>query len=630
MSYLYTHCGCPVSSPLTPTLANICGGSAYVLFMGLLEVFLRSQCDIEDPCGRATPRFRSEPDSEYDFVVIGGGTAGSAAAARLSEVAQWKVLVIETGDDEPIGSQVPSLSLDYIGSDIDYKYTTQSEKVACLGDTNQACSWPRGKVLGGTSVINGMMYNRGNREDYDNWASLGNTGWSYDDILPFYKKSENNLQITEVDTALHAVGGPLPVSHFPYNPPLSYAILRGGEQLGLDVRDLNGYNATGVMKGQMASRNGIRHSAARSFLRPARNRENLHILLNSTATRVLFEPNSTIVNGVELIDSNNNTITVSVRKEVVVSAGALDSPKVLLLSGIGPADELEKVNVTVVHDLPGVGKNLHNHVSYSLTFYVNETNTNTLNWATASEYLLFRNGLLSGTGIGDMTAKISTKYAESSRGPDVQVFFGGYSPRCSDTGAIGELLTNGSRSILMSPVNVHPKSRGSVTLASNNPRDNALFVANYLSVEHDAKALIEGIKFAIKLGATPALQEFGLTLDETPEAGCTSYDFGTDEYWDCAIRYTTAPENHQAGSLKMGPANDTLAVVDNELRVYGVQGLRVMDTSIMPVVTSGNTHAPAIMIAEKGVYHIKQSYGIVSEIEDQSQPQGPPQLSQSY
>ncbi|XP_036326306.1 glucose dehydrogenase [FAD, quinone]-like [Rhagoletis pomonella] len=618
MSYLYSHCGCPVTSPLTPTLATTCGGSAYVLFMGLLEVFLRSQCDIEDPCGRATPRFRSEPDSEYDFVVIGGGTAGSAAAARLSEVLDWKVLLVEAGDDEPVGSQVPSISLNYLGSAIDYNYKTQPEKVACLANTNQQCSWPRGKVLGGTSVVNGMMYNRGNREDYDYWASLGNTGWSYDEILPYYKKSENNLQITEVDSDLHAIGGPLPVSHFPYNPPLSYAILRGGEQLGYGVHDLNGYNATGFMKGQMASHNGIRFSAARAFLRPARHRENLHILLNTTASRVLFQTNSTIVNGVELIDRNNNTITVSVKKEVVVSAGALDSPKVLLLSGIGPADELSEVNVTVVHDLPGVGKNLHNHVSFFLTFTLNETNTNVLNWASATEYLLFRNGLLSGTGIGDMTAKISTKYADPSRGPDVQYFFAGYSASCATTGEVGALLSSGNRSVFIYPAVLHPKSRGSVTLASNDPLDAPLMTANYLSVEHDVNTLVEAIKFGIKLSETPALQKYNLTLATSAISACASYDFATDEYWACAVRYNTGPENHQAGSCKMGPANDTLAVVDNELRVYGVQGLRVMDTSIMPAVTSGNTHAPAIMIAEKGVDHIKRSWGVVSA---QPQPQ---------
>ncbi|XP_036334521.1 glucose dehydrogenase [FAD, quinone]-like, partial [Rhagoletis pomonella] len=586
MSYLYSHCGCPVTSPLTPSLATTCGGSAYALFMGVLEVFLLSQCDIEDPCGRATPRFRSEPDSTYDFVVIGGGTAGSAVAARLSEVPQWTVLLVEAGDDEPIGTQVPSAYLNFFGSGIDYNYTTQPEKVACLGYTNQRCSWPRGKVLGGTSVVNGMTYNRGNREDYNYWASLGNAGWSYEEILPYFKKSENNLQINQVGRDFHATGGPLPVSFFPYTPPLSYAILEAGAQMGYGIHNLNGDNATGFMQTQMASRDGIRFSAARAFLRPARNRNNLHILLKTTASRVLFEPNSKTVAGVELIDKNNRTFTVSVRNEVVVSAGALDSPKVLLLSGIGPADELEQVNVTSVHNLPGVGKNLHNHVSYYVNFFVNETDANPLNWATAMEYLLFRNGMLSGTGIADITAKFSSNHADPSRGPDVQLLFGGYTASCSATGAIGELLSNGSRSVNIIPAVLQPKSRGSVTLASNDPLADPIFVANYLSEDHDVVTLVDAIKFVIRLSEMPALQKFNFTLNKTPVTQCASIDYGTDEYWECAIRYRTGPENHHGGSCKMGPENDTLAVVDNELRVYGVKGLRVMDTSIMPTITS--------------------------------------------
>uniref|UniRef100_T1GVL6 Glucose-methanol-choline oxidoreductase N-terminal domain-containing protein n=1 Tax=Megaselia scalaris TaxID=36166 RepID=T1GVL6_MEGSC len=239
-----------------------------MLFMGLLEVFIRSQCDLEDPCGRASPRFRSEPDYEYDFVVVGGGSGGSVVASRLSEIDQWKVLLIESGGDEPIGTQIPSMFLNFLGSDIDWKYKTEPEAKACLSSPEQRCYWPRGKVLGGTSVLNGMMYIRGNKQDFDDWEAMGNPGWKYDDVLPYFKMSENNMEINEVGTTYHATGGLLPV--------------------GYGIHDLNGLNSTGFMIAQMTQSKGIRMSSARSFLRPARNRTNFHILLNTTVTKILI------------------------------------------------------------------------------------------------------------------------------------------------------------------------------------------------------------------------------------------------------------------------------------------------------------------------------------------------------
>ncbi|XP_075145973.1 glucose dehydrogenase [Haematobia irritans] len=602
-------CDCLVGVPTGPTLAATCGGSAFMLFMGLLEVFVRSQCDLEDPCGRASSRFRSEPDYEYDFIVIGGGSAGSVVAARLSEVPQWKVLLIEAGGDEPVGAQIPSMFLNFITSDIDWGYNTEPETSACLSNEGQRCYWPRGKVLGGTSVINGMMYIRGNREDYDDWADLGNPGWSYEEVLPFFKKSENNLEIDEVGADLHATGGPIPVSKFPYNPPLSYAILKGGEELGYAVHDLNGYNSTGFMIAQMTSRNGIRYSSARSFIRPARMRNNLHILLNTTATKVLIHPGTKTVLGVEVSDQFGSMRKIMVKKEVIVSGGAVNSPQILLLSGIGPREDLEKVNVRPIHDLPGVGKNLHNHVAYFTNFFIDDADTAPLNWATAMEYLLFRDGLMSGTGISDVTAKLATRFADKPGVPDLQFYFGGYLASCARTGQVGELLSNNSRSIQIFPAVLNPKSRGYITLASNDPLAPPRIFANYLTDERDVKVLVEGIKFAIKLSQTSPLKQYGMRLDRTVVQGCEAMQFGSDAYWECAVRQNTGPENHQAGSCKMGPAHDPMAVVDHELRVHGIRGLRVMDTSIMPKVTAGNTHAPAVMIAEKGVYMIKRAWG---------------------
>lgn len=278
-------------------------------------------------------------------------------------------------------------------------------------------------------------------------------------------------------------------------------------------------------------------------------------------------------------------------------------------SGVGPKEDLQKLGIRSIHDLPGVGKNLHNHVSYFVNFFINDTNTAPLNWATAMEYLLFRDGLMSGTGLSQVTAKTASKYAENPNNPDLQYYFGGFLADCAKTGQVGEMLSETPRSVQIFPAVLHPLSRGQLSLKSRDPLDHPKIVVNYLQEERDVKTLVEGIKFAIRLSQTAPLQPYGMRLDTSKVANCEQFEFNTQEYWECAVRQDTFAENHQAGSCKMGPIRDTQAVVDHELRVHGIRNLRVMDASIMPKVTSGNTNAPTIMIAEKGVHHIKRAWG---------------------
>ncbi|CAH1111729.1 unnamed protein product [Psylliodes chrysocephalus] len=386
-------CDCPLTQP-GPTLAATCGGAPFMLFMGLLEVFLRSQCDVEDPCNRPKPPSLFH---DYDFIVVGSGSSGAVVASRLSEIPEWRVLLIEAGLDEPTGTQVPSMFLNFIGSEIDWGYQTEPETQACLGEVGQRCYWPRGKVLGGTSVMNGMMYMRGSRKDYNDWAAMGNEGWTYNEVLPHFLKSEDNKQMDQVDIGYHAKGGLLSVSQFPYHPPLSKSILKAAQELGYPIRDLNGRYHTGFNIAQTTNKNGSRMSTAKAFLRPFKNRQNLHILLNSTVTKVLINTTTKQAYGVEVLREGKKS-TIYAIKEVILSGGAINSPQILLLSGIGPSEELKKVKIPVIHDLPGVGKNLQNHVAYAVNFFINDTNTAPLNWATAMEYLLFRDGLMSGTG----------------------------------------------------------------------------------------------------------------------------------------------------------------------------------------------------------------------------------------
>lgn len=470
------------------------------------------------------------------------------------------------------------------------------------------------QVLGGTGAMNGMMYMRGSRHDYDTWAKLGNPGWSYQEVLPYFLKSEDNLQATAMDAGYHGVGGPLPVTQFPYHPPLSHAILQGGTEMGYEVRDLNGARHTGFAIAQTTSKNGSRYSSARAFLRPARDRPNLHVWLNATVTRVLIDPKKKSAYGVEVRRGGDaRTERVSARNEVIVSGGAVNSPQLLLLSGVGPADDLRAVDVPVVHDLPGVGRNLHNHVAFFVNFFVNDTDTTALNWATAMEYLLFRDGLMSGTGLSEVTAILPSRYVDpADDNPDLQFFFGGYLANCAKTGQVGEREGSGPgpgrRTINMIPAVLHPKSRGQLKLRSADPLAPPAIHARYLTHPDDVAVLIDGVKLAVRLSRTAALQKYGMELDRTPAAGCEDLEFGCDAYWECAIRRNTGPENHQAGSCRMGPPGDPGAVVDAELRVHGVDRLRVVDASVMPLVTSGNTNAPAVMIAEKASDMIKRRW----------------------
>lgn len=296
--------------------------------------------------------------------------------------------------------------------------------------------------------------------------------------------------------------------------------------------------------------------------------------------------------------------------------GAVDSPKLLLLSGIGPREELRKVNIAPVHDLPGVGKNLHNHVAHFLNFMINDTDTTALNWATAMEYLLFRDGLMSGTGLSEVTGFVNSRLSNpADDNPDLQLFFSGYLANCARTGQVGERSDGGNsssptpqRSISLFPTVLHPKSRGFLTLKDNNPKTPPLIFGRYLTHPDDVKTLVDGIKIAIRLTQTAALQKYGFRIDTTPVQGCEDLPFGCDAYWECAVRRNTGAENHQAGSCKMGPDTDPSAVVSPDLKVHGVDRLRVVDCSIMPAVTSGNTNAPAIMIAEKASDLIKQRW----------------------
>ncbi|XP_046434278.1 glucose dehydrogenase [FAD, quinone]-like [Neodiprion fabricii] len=595
-----------VPSPFTcneslpgPSMTDMCSTSTFAVFMTLLGSLVQKNEKISGMCERV--KSIDSPDPEYDYIVVGGGAAGSVVAARLSEISHWKVLLLEAGDDEPATAAIPSYYSAVTQSRLDWKYQTTNESYACFS-TNGSCLYTAAKVLGGSTVHNGMIYLRGNPTDYNNWAAMGNEGWTWDEVKPFFLKAEDNGEINRVGRFWHSTGGPLSVERFPYRPPFADSILEAAKEAGFEMsQDLNGDKITGFTIIQSTTKNGVRRSSGASYLRPIRNRENLQISLNSTVTRVVIENGRAV--GVEYFQ-NGEFKTVSASQEVVLCAGTVRSPQILLLSGIGPEEHLKLMDIKVVHNLPGVGSNYHDHMYFMINFTINEPDVYDNNWAAATEYLDFQTGPLSSTGLGQVVAELASSTTTPDF-PDIQIFGLGYDADCAP-GEIGALRSTGKRTIAMVVGYQHPKSKGRISLASNDPFKYPTIWGNYLSESSDVDGLIEAVNYVMRLADTNALKAYNITLSVSTLTACNNFTYPSTDYWKCAIQQDTFPQAHGSGSCKMGPEHDAMAVVDHELRVRGIKGLRVADTSIMPQIISGNTGAPTIMIGERASEFIKK------------------------
>ncbi|XP_018357886.1 PREDICTED: glucose dehydrogenase [FAD, quinone]-like isoform X1 [Trachymyrmex cornetzi] len=607
----------PCSSPFPVnglSLTDVCNGNSATLFLSMMNMLAAYNPIINGMCERITPIKR--PQIIYDFIVVGGGAAGSVVAARLSEIENWNVLLVEAGPDELPGMQIPSNLQLYLNTELDWNYKTTNESYACLR-YNGSCSWPRGKNLGGCSSHHGMAYHRGHAKDYDRWIEMGNAGWSWEDVLPYFFKSEDNKEIGRVRAKDHATGGPMTVERFPWQPQFVWDILTAAEETGLGVsEDLVGQNITGFTVAQTISRNGVRLSAARAYLWPNRNRKNLHVALNAIVTKVNTMRSLSKVKtvGITFI-MNGRQYNVKAKREVILTAGAINSPQLLLLSGIGPKEHLDSMGIRMVVDLPGVGENLHNHASYGVDFSLGETHINELNVNNADTYLYNQTGPLSSTGLAQVTGILASNYTTADD-PDIQFFFAGYQAICNTGGRIEDLkMYDNKQTVRFIAVNIQTLSRGRLILASKNPLNPPIIWSNDLAHPQDRSIIYQGIQYIFKLSQAETMKKYNLTMIDTIIPECEQYKKNGEmnyEYWDCKFQYDTRPENHQAGTCKMGPSSDPMAVVNPALKVYGIDGLRVADASIMPLMISGNPVASINMIGERVADFIKNEYKVIN------------------
>ena len=518
---------------------------------------------------------------EFDFIVVGAGSSGCALANRLSADTGNRVLLLEAGGRDsypwihiPVGYFKTMLN-----PKTDWCYQTEPDP----GLNGRSIPWPRGKVLGGSSSINGLVYIRGQSHDYDQWRQLGNTGWSWDDVLPYFMRAEDNERGAN---ETHGTGGPLGVSDIGFSRGFSDAFIDAAEEIGIPrTDDFNSGDQEGAGYFQLTTKNGRRCSAAVGYLRPVKDRANLTVTTQALVRRVLFEGKRAV--GIEY-DVDGQTRIARAKGEIVLSSGTIGSPQILQLSGVGPGVLLGEFGIPVVHEAPGVGENLQDHLQIRAVYKTNqpslndEVNSLFRKALIGLEYALFRKGPMTiAAGHVGMFAKTRAELET----PDVQFHFIPLS-----TVGPGEGLHEFS-AFTSSVCQLRPESRGKIVIKSPNHTDYPAIYPNYLSTEIDRQTIVAGMKLSRKVMATKTMES--LIIDEF----LPGTDVETDEELLDHARNNAGTIYHPVGTCKMG--SDPMAVVDERLRVRGVDGLRVADASIMPTLVSGNTNGPSIMIGEK-------------------------------
>ncbi|KAF5272020.1 hypothetical protein FQR65_LT05001 [Abscondita terminalis] len=585
--------------------SNVFTGVAGQSFATFINTLMAAQCAFSSEIYPSNYAPHLMDGDEFDFIVVGAGSAGSILANRLSENHEWKVLILEAGDYPSSSSEIPKAFFGLVQTKEDWGYTYENYL------------YPRGKVLGGSSSVNGMIYIRGNRKDYDSW---GVEGWDYDSVLPYFKKFE---ALQGVEDELMGKEGEMKITRYRNSHPLREILENAYKELGYGKYSEE--RPQGYLDAYTNIYNGTRYGAAKAFLQPLKNRKNAHLVVNAQVSRVLLSSDLTAI-GVE-VRIDDQILTLKATKEVILSAGAVNSPQILMNSGIGPKEHLEEMGISVAKDLR-VGENLHDHVIFvGLMMSLGSKALSEMTLANVMddwyEYLMYRTGSLSTSGVENFLSFVNTK--NDSLYPNVQMYYVPvYKNDPNNALKIVQQVfslppamvksqtdhNKKSNAIILTPATSYTKSVGKILLSDKDPFSKPKIFSNYFSDEmgEDLQVLLEAVRLLQKLTKTKAFEPHKPELVDVNLPNCKRFEFDSDDYWRCAIKNIATTVYHPSGTCKMGTEEDSTAVVDSRLRVRGIKKLRVVDASIMPTTISCNINAGTIMIGQKASEMIKEDW----------------------